>query len=98
MDGTAIARPFRENRRVVARKKRCTFMIEPEVLDRLRTITARTGVTASEQIREGIRWWLESREWPVRGGVSADSVTADETPAAPPRPSRNGRRAASKHR
>jgi hypothetical protein len=41
-------------------------MIEPDMLDRLRTITARTGLSKSEQIRQGILWWLESREWPSR--------------------------------
>ena len=42
-------------------------MIEPDVLDRLRSIKVRTGLSESEQIRQGIRWWLESREWPLRG-------------------------------
>ena len=51
-------------------------MIEPEILDQLRSITARTGLTKSEQIRQGIRWWLESREWPAKDG----------RPAAPPGP------------
>ena len=41
-------------------------MIDPELLDRLRAMKARTGVSDSEQIREAIRMWLESREWPVR--------------------------------
>ena len=54
-------------KRPVMRKKRCTFMIEPDVLERLQSITARTGLSQSEQIRQGIRWWLESREWPLRG-------------------------------
>jgi len=51
---------------VGATKKRCTFMIEPDLLDRLRAIKARTGLSESEQIRQGIRWWLDSREWPPR--------------------------------
>ena len=51
----------------VIRKKRCTFMIEADILERLRSITARTGLSKSEQIRQGIRWWLESREWPDKG-------------------------------
>ena len=49
----------------VARKKRCTFMIEPDLLDRLRSVKVRTGLSEAEQIRQGIRWWLESREWPA---------------------------------
>ena len=32
----------------------------------LQMIKARTGLSESEQVRQGIRWWLESREWPVR--------------------------------
>ena len=39
-------------------------MIEQDVLERLHSITVRTGLSKSEQIRQGIRWWLESREWP----------------------------------
>jgi len=47
-------------------KKRRTFMIEPDILDKLRAIKERTGLSESEQVRQGIRWWLESREWPPR--------------------------------
>lgn len=46
--------------------KRVSFLIAPDLLERLRVLKARTGVTESEQIREGIRMWLESREWPAR--------------------------------
>jgi len=49
------------------RKKRCTFTIEPDLLERLRSIKARTGMSESEQIRQAIRSWLDSREWPVGG-------------------------------
>jgi hypothetical protein len=41
-------------------------MIEPDILDKLRAIKDRTGLSESEQVRQGIRWWLESREWPPR--------------------------------
>jgi hypothetical protein len=47
-------------------KKRRTFMIEPDILEKLRAIKDRTGLSESEQVRQGIRWWLESREWPPR--------------------------------
>src|SRR5439155_920661 len=47
-------------------KKRRTFMIDPDVLDKLRAIKDRTGLSESEQVRQGIQWWLESREWPPR--------------------------------
>ena len=69
------------------RKKRCTFMIEPEVLDRLQSIAARTGLSKSEQIRQGIQWWLDSREWPIRGGRSASAP--DRERAARPRKRRS---------
>jgi Ribbon-helix-helix domain len=73
----------------VIRKKRCTFMIEPEVLERLQSITARTGLSKSEQIRQGIRWWLESREWPLKSDQGRDVPHA--AAALRPRGS-NGRR------
>ena len=46
------------------RKTRCAFMIDRDVLQRLREIQIRTGLSTAEQIRQGIRWWLEAREWP----------------------------------
>jgi hypothetical protein len=55
-------------------------MIEPDVLERLRSVAARTGLSLSEQIRQGIRWWLESREWPVRSKLSGSGVGADDQP------------------
>jgi len=48
----------------MAAKKRCSFMIDREALEKLRDIQARTGLSTAEQIRQGIRWWLQSREWP----------------------------------
>ena len=53
-------------------------MIDPEVLEGLRSIAARTGLSLSEQIRQGIRWWLESREWPVRSKLSGLGPGADD--------------------
>ena len=47
-------------------KKRRSFLIEADELEQLRAIKARTGLSESEQVRQGIRWWIESREWPVR--------------------------------
>ncbi len=49
-------------------------MIEADILEKLRSITARTGLSKSEQIRQGIRWWLESREWPLKGERSDDAA------------------------
>jgi metal-responsive CopG/Arc/MetJ family transcriptional regulator len=50
-------------------KKRLSFLIDLELLDRLRWIKTRTGLSDSEQIRRAIRMWLESREWPARGAA-----------------------------
>jgi hypothetical protein len=56
-------------------KKRRTFMIEPDILEKLRAIKERTGLSESEQVRQGIRWWLESREWPPRRPARHDDET-----------------------
>lgn len=47
-------------------KKRCTFSIESDLLERLRSIKARTGMSEAEQIRQAIRSWLATQDWPVR--------------------------------
>jgi hypothetical protein len=69
--------------RAVILKKRCTFMIDTEVLDKLQSISARTGLSKSEQIRQGIRWWLESREWPPKSprGETAGAPESWRPPA-----------------
>jgi hypothetical protein len=51
----------------MATKTRCSFMIDRDVLQKLREIQVRTGMSTAEQIREGVRWWLEAREWPETG-------------------------------
>jgi hypothetical protein len=60
----------------MSKKLRRTFTIEPDLLEKLRAIKERTGLSESEQVRQGIRWWLESREWPGR-------KTGQEDPSAP---------------
>jgi hypothetical protein len=57
----------------VPRKTRYTFFIEPEVLARLQSVTDRTGLSKSDEIRQGIRGWLESREWPGRKQAATKS-------------------------
>jgi metal-responsive CopG/Arc/MetJ family transcriptional regulator len=46
--------------------KRVSFMIEPDLLERLRAMKARTSLSDAEQIRQAIRMWLDSHEWPPR--------------------------------
>jgi hypothetical protein len=62
-------------------KKRCSFMIDRELLERLREVQSRTGLSVAQQIREGVRWWLESREWPPGGrdkaGASGSGAARD---------------------
>ena len=52
-------------------------MIDPEMLERLRSLTARTGLSTSEQIRQAIRWWLEAREWPLKKQPSSHAGSDD---------------------
>jgi hypothetical protein len=42
-------------------KQLYTFRIEPSVLLALENITERDGVPVSEQIRRGIRMWLDAK-------------------------------------
>ena len=44
-------------------------MLDRDLLERLESIKARTGISHSEQIRQAIRMWIDSREWPVRPAV-----------------------------
>jgi hypothetical protein len=73
----------------VAGKKLCSFMIESDVFDRLQRISARTGLSKSEQIRQGIRWWLESREWAASAqrpaGLGVGGTTPRRRPTRRPR-------------
>jgi len=49
---------------VTSLRTRFSFMLDLDLLYRLRAIQARTGLSVSQQIREGIRWWVEARQWP----------------------------------
>jgi hypothetical protein len=66
----------------MSKKLRRTFTIEPDLLEKLRAIKVRTGLSESEQVRQGIRWWLESREWPVRSRERNEAAEA-KSPAVP---------------
>jgi hypothetical protein len=46
-------------------KKICGVRLDPDLANRLEIIKARTGLSVAEQVRRGIRLWLESREWPT---------------------------------
>jgi hypothetical protein len=67
------------------KKLRRTFTIEPDLLEKLRAIKVRTGLSESEQVRQGIRWWLESREWPARRTEPDQSPEPSRPVAAPAR-------------
>ena len=41
--------------------RRVTFYIAPDLTEGLKTIKERDGVPESEQIRRGIRLWLDSK-------------------------------------
>ena len=40
-------------------------MLDLDLVDRLESTKARTGLPVAEQIRRSIRYWLESQEWTV---------------------------------
>jgi hypothetical protein len=42
-------------------KRYYSFMIEPEMAAALKRVKEREGVAESEQIRRGIKMWLESK-------------------------------------
>jgi hypothetical protein len=49
----------------MAKRKPCWFMLDLDLVDRLESTKARTGLPVAEQIRRSIRYWLESQEWTV---------------------------------
>jgi len=67
--GTPIAAPVQTRGDLIVVKKRVSFLLDPDLLEQLRSIKSRTGLSESEQIRQGIQMWLESREWPRRSSV-----------------------------
>ena len=57
----------------MAAKERHTFLIDSDLLERMTAMTARTGLSRSEQVRRGIQLWLGSREWPVHASDGRES-------------------------
>ena len=51
-------------------KKPYTLKIDPELLKALRELKERDGVAESEQIRRGIRLWLEGKGWRSQQGCT----------------------------
>jgi hypothetical protein len=48
------------------------FMIDSDLLEQCRSVSRQTGLSQSEQIRRGIRSWLESTGWPLANdGIDA---------------------------
>jgi hypothetical protein len=65
-------------------KKRRSLLIESDTLEKLRAIKLRTGLSESEQVRQGLQWWLESREWSNERPQRDDPPT-EQTLATPVR-------------
>ncbi len=42
-------------------RKLTNFLIDPDLMEGLKAVRERDGVAVSEQIRRGIRLWLESK-------------------------------------
>ena len=49
-------------------KRPYTLKIDPDLLDALRSIKERDGIPESEQIRRGIKLWLEQKGMAVKAG------------------------------
>src|ERR1700686_4292611 len=64
--GCDLAAPDRRLQVTTMKKKRCMCMIEPDQLDRMRSVRVASGLSVPDQIRLGIQFWLASREWPAR--------------------------------
>ena len=47
------------------KRKTLRFMVDMDLANWMEAIRAKTGLSISEQIRQAIRRWLESREWPI---------------------------------
>jgi len=47
-------------------KKHFSFVVDRDLWDHLQAIKARTGLSYAEQLRQALRMWLSSREWPLR--------------------------------
>jgi ribbon-helix-helix protein len=43
-------------------KKPFTFLIEPSLMEALKAVQTRDGITVSEQIRRAIQAWLKTRK------------------------------------
>ena len=47
-------------------RQRVNFWIDPELAEGLRTVKERDGVSEAEQIRRGIKMYLESKGYKVK--------------------------------
>jgi len=43
----------------------CRCVIDEDLANRLAATRAQTGLSVAEQIRRGIKMWLDAREWPI---------------------------------
>ena len=59
-------------------KVRFTFTIDRVMLSRLRDVQSRTGMSVSEQLRDGVKWWLDAHQWPPNRPRGPRSPTSKE--------------------
>jgi hypothetical protein len=64
-------RPASRTATPAMRKIRCSFMIDVDLAQELRQVNERTGMSDAEQVRRGIRLWLESIRWPAKPAARA---------------------------
>jgi hypothetical protein len=48
-------------------RRRINFYIDPDLEDGLKALKERDGVSESEQIRRGIKLWLEAKDYRMPG-------------------------------
>jgi len=58
-------------------RKRLSVLIDADLIARLESVKARTGLSDAEQIRQAVRLWLETRDWPLHRSASPDPVPDD---------------------
>ena len=55
----------RADKRTRPERVACRCVIDEDLANRLAATRAQTGLSMAEQIRRGIKMWLDAREWPI---------------------------------